>query len=653
MKFLIKIIFCMTTAAFSFMLPANTYSQSEGGTLSFGFNAGGSKYWGDFTDNQFWLSGDVFFRYNIIPELSITTSVGLSQIRWKNTPQAMLKYPGYFGAGAAIGDPYLPGVADGPSIQEKGSTRLTTYELFLSWNLFPSEKFVPYLFAGAGALSFEPKSGDTGYDGPLPNNYNNVYDKWTLVIPVGIGFEFYIAEGFVVNAKAAYRFTSSDYLDDLAGVDENNAKFDPAADENGNDDFMTFGAGFSYYILGNNDWDEDGLTNKKEKDLGTDPYNPDTDADGLRDGEEVLTYLTNPLHADTDLDGLKDGEEVMSYKTDPVKADTDNDGLKDGEEVLRYRTDPKMVDSDNDGLTDGDEVIRYKTDPSKMDTDGDSLNDGDEVNKYKTDPLKMDTDGDTLYDGDEINTHKTDPLKPDTENDGLTDGDEIHKYKTDPLNRDSDGDALTDGDEVKIHDTNPANSDTDSDKLKDGQEVNQTRTNPRDPDTDKDTVIDGDDNCPHTPGVKSTTPGRNGCPPPPKVGTKTDFPDILFIVNTDEFNYDYPGTSASLIKLLDYIKQCPGLQVIIEGHASREGNDARNKELSDMRARKVQRWLIENGANASTIKSTIGYGSSREKLPEPRGAALKKISAEELEAIRKQNRRITVEVVRTCDYEQK
>jgi len=284
-----------------------------------------------------------------------------------------------------------------------------------------------------------------------------------------------------------------------------------------------------------------------------------------------------------------------------------------------------------------------------MDTDGDGLSDGDEVNKYKTDPLKMDTDGDTLYDGDEINKHKTDALKPDTDNDGLTDGDEIMKYKSDPLNRDTDGDGLTDGDEVKIHDTNPTNRDTDNDKLSDGQEVNQTRTDPRNPDTDGDKVIDGEDDCPHTPGVKSTVAGRNGCPPPPKVGTKTDFPEILFIVNTDEFNYEFPGTNSSLIKMLDYIKQCPGLQVIIEGHASKEGDPKRNQELSDMRAKKVQRWLIDNGANPNTIRSTIGYGSRKEKIPEPKGAALKKISPTELEAIRKQNRRITVEVVRTCD----
>jgi outer membrane protein OmpA-like peptidoglycan-associated protein len=284
------------------------------------------------------------------------------------------------------------------------------------------------------------------------------------------------------------------------------------------------------------------------------------------------------------------------------------------------------------------------------DTDADGLSDGDEVNKTNTEPLKADTDSDGLNDGDEVNRYKTNPLKSDTDGDTLTDGDEVNKYKSDPLKVDTDDDSLTDGDEVKNYRTNPTNRDTDNDKLTDGKEVKETRTDPLNPDTDGDRVIDGDDDCPHTPGEKSTIPGRNGCPLPPKIGTKTDFPDILFIVNTDEFNYEYPGTNSSLIKLLDYIKQCPGLQVIVEGHASAEGDAKRNQELSDMRAKRVRTWLIDQGANPGTIKSTIGYGSRMQKIKEPTGAALKKISAADLEAIRKQNRRMTIEVVRSCDY---
>ena len=48
--------------------------------------------------------------------------------------------------------------------------------------------------------------------------------------------------------------------------------------------------------------------------------NPDTDGDQLKDGEEVITYLTDPLKPDTDSDGLSDGEEVVTHenKSDPA-----------------------------------------------------------------------------------------------------------------------------------------------------------------------------------------------------------------------------------------------------------------------------------------------------------------------------------------------
>ena len=65
------------------------------------------------------------------------------------------------------------------------------------------------------------------------------------------------------------------------------------------------------------DPDHDGLTNLQEFQNGTDPHNPDTDGDGLTDGQEVLLYHTNPLVADTDGDGIPDGIEV-STGTNPL-----------------------------------------------------------------------------------------------------------------------------------------------------------------------------------------------------------------------------------------------------------------------------------------------------------------------------------------------
>src|SRR6185369_6896001 len=76
------------------------------------------------------------------------------------------------------------------------------------------------------------------------------------------------------------------------------------------------------------DTDQDGLSNIREASIGTDPNIPDTDGDGLTDGEEVQVWHTNPLNRDTDGDSLIDGQEI-EIGTDPLNRDTDGDGVPD------------------------------------------------------------------------------------------------------------------------------------------------------------------------------------------------------------------------------------------------------------------------------------------------------------------------------------
>jgi len=285
-------------------------------------------------------------------------------------------------------------------------------------------------------------------------------------------------------------------------------------------------AGDSVLRVGENpDSDDDGLTNAEEAALGTDPFDPDTDNDGLGDGAEVITHGTDALDADTDDDGVSDGaldpdgagltvagpdsdpfsdndqdgdglvnsEETSSgsdgFITDPLNPDTDGDGLNDGyEETLG--TDPLDTDTDDDALTDASEIGVHQTDPNDPDTDDDALTDGAEVGTYGTDPVDADSDDDGLSDGDEV-AAGTNPADPDSDDDGLTDGPELATHGTDPLDADSDDDGLNDGDELAAG-TNPLDADTDDDGLTDGAEV-AAGTNPLDADSDDDGLSDGDE----------------------------------------------------------------------------------------------------------------------------------------------------------------
>jgi len=79
------------------------------------------------------------------------------------------------------------------------------------------------------------------------------------------------------------------------------------------------------------DLDADNYDDASEPAIGLDPGNPDTDGDGVADGDEGPLYGTDPLSGDTDGDGLTDGAELFGAGTDPLIWDTDGDGLRDGE----------------------------------------------------------------------------------------------------------------------------------------------------------------------------------------------------------------------------------------------------------------------------------------------------------------------------------
>ncbi len=157
------------------------------------------------------------------------------------------------------------------------------------------------------------------------------------------------------------------------------------------------------YIIGSEanagvDYDGDGLDDRDELVLGTDPTNPDTDGDGLSDGAEARSGVVNP--------------------TDPLNPDSDGDGLSDGDEVLVHGTDPNNPDTDGDGLTDGEEVAAG-SDPGKLDTDGDGIDDKTEL-EYGLDPTDP-SDADADPDNDEVSTRDeiaagTDPFTADYPN---------------------------------------------------------------------------------------------------------------------------------------------------------------------------------------------------------------------------------------------
>jgi hypothetical protein len=118
---------------------------------------------------------------------------------------------------------------------------------------------------------------------------------------------------------------------------------------------MTAPARSRFFVIQGPDLDQDGVRDDIEATLGLDPANPDSNNNGLLDGEE-----------DTDRDGLSNGLELV-LGTDPNKPDTDDDGIPDIDE-----------DTDNDVLSDYRELL-LGTSPTVGDTDSDGWPDEPEL----------------------------------------------------------------------------------------------------------------------------------------------------------------------------------------------------------------------------------------------------------------------------------
>jgi gliding motility-associated-like protein len=214
-----------------------------------------------------------------------------------------------------------------------------------------------------------------------------------------------------------------------------------------------------------------------DKDGKTDPYDVDSDGDGIPDKEEGIKDtdgdgIPDFRDVDSDSDGIPDDKEYGPTPGKPI--DTDGDGIPDYLDI----------DSDNDGITDRSE---NGAGPAIIDTDGDKIpdyldldSDGDGL----TDVLEADgTDADRDGRADGTADSKGVPssakgglIAPDTDGDGKRDFQDV----------DSDADGIPDNTEGQGAYVKPAGKDTDKDGIDDAYDKDNGGTPIVPADTDKD-----------------------------------------------------------------------------------------------------------------------------------------------------------------------
>lgn len=191
--------------------------------------------------------------------------------------------------------------------------------------------FDPYIEGGLGLTYYGEDLGD---------------GKVVPSVQGGAGFFYHFDDSWALRADYRYEFIS---IETHRLAMENHNMISVSAN-------YRFGTERKprYELLGGQmDSDGDGLFDEEEPVYGTDYMDPDTDKDGLSDGDEVKVHKTDPLNPDTDMDMLTDGEEVNQFSTNPLLLDTDNGGVSDGHEVLDDSTNP---------LDPADDLILYSLD---------------------------------------------------------------------------------------------------------------------------------------------------------------------------------------------------------------------------------------------------------------------------------------------------
>ena len=207
------------------------------------------------------------------------------------------------------------------------------------------------------------------------------------------------------------------------------------------------------------DADDDGLDDTVEDAIGSDPLNPDTDGDGVLDGDDGL--------GDDDGDGIIN---VLDPVFDPPGDDDDNSAGDDDDSGIfdddddSGDDDDSAGDDDDSGIFDDDDS-GDDDDSSVLSDDDDFTGDDDDNDSSDDDDSSGDDDDSFLDDDDDFIGDDDDSIFPGDDDDSVGDDDDSSQLGNDDdsVTSDDDDSSSQDDDDSVVSDDDDSGSDSGDD----------------------------------------------------------------------------------------------------------------------------------------------------------------------------------------------